>query len=177
MSDIDAVTVGAEIEVLVQELSALGDSPAKAQAQELVRLLMSLYGAGLSRVLDVVRTEGGGPQAVLDRLATDPLLASLLVLHDLHPHPVELRVQRALAGLQPHLPASTHVTLVGVEGDSVRVSVERPAAGQAPAGGTVRVAIQRAIQEAAPEITAIQIDGLGDPLIQIARSSPSATAR
>jgi hypothetical protein len=135
---------------------------------------MSLYGAGLSRMLDVVRTEGGGPPAVLDRLAADPLLASLLVLHDLHPHPLEFRVQRAVTELQPHLPALTRVTLVAVERDSVRVAVERTAAGQTD--GTVRLAIERAIQEAAPEITAIHVEG-ASPLIQIARSSPSAGAQ
>lgn len=177
MSDIDAAAVGAEIEALVQKLSALGESSAKAQAQELVRLLMSLYGAALSRMLDLIRAEGGGPQAVLDRIASDPLLASLLVLHDLHPHPVALRVQRALTGLQPHLPASTTVTLVAIERDSVRVSVQGAAAGQAQAGGTVRLAVERAIQEVAPEIAAIHIDALGGPLIQIVRQSPAATAR
>ena len=173
MNDIDAAAVGAEIEIRVRELSAVTDSPAVARAQELVRLLMSLYGAGLSRMLDVVRTERGGPQAVLDRMATDPLLASLLVLHDLHPHSVELRIQRALATLQPYLPASTNVTLMAVERDSVRVTVERSAAGRGEAGDTVRRAIERAIQEAAPEIAAIEVEDLGGPLIQIARASPA----
>ncbi|HEX2166682.1 MAG TPA: NifU family protein [Longimicrobiales bacterium] len=177
MSTVDPATVGARIEALVQQLSALDSSPAKAQAQELVRLLMSLYGAGLSRVLDIVRTEGGGPEAVLDRLAAEPLLASLLVLHDLHPHPVQLRVERALAELRPHLPAATNVTLVAVEQDAVRVAVGRAASGQPRAGEAVRAAIERAIQEAAPEITAIHIEGAGEPLIQIGRSSSTAAAR
>ncbi len=192
MSNTDAATVGAGIEALIQKLGALDDSPAKAQAQELARLLMSLYGEGLSRVLDIVRTERGGPQAVLDRLASEPLLASLFVLHELHPHPVDVRVERALARLQPHLPAFTRVTLVAVHHDSVRVTVERATADQCQSGGTVRLAIERAIQEAAPEIAAVHIEGLGDPpspsaprssgsaearpLIQIARSSPPAAA-
>jgi hypothetical protein len=176
MRHVDPATIGAEIETLVQKLSALGDSPAKAQAEELVRLLLSLYGAGLSRVLDLIRTERGGPEAVLERFAADPLLASLLVLHDLHPHPVEVRVQRALAGLQPHLPGSVHVTLAAVEAESVRVTVERPTSGPIQAGATIRAAIERAIQEAAPELTAISIEGLEEPLIQIVRSSPIRAA-
>lgn len=163
MSHVDPATIGAEIESLIRKMGALGDSQARAQARELMRLLMSLYGAGLSRMLEIVRTEGGGPQAVLDRLASDPLLASLLVLHDLHPHPIDSRVQRALMGLRPHLPADTHLTLVAVDNDSVRLKVEQSADGQARSAGTIRLAIERAIQEAAPEVGAIQIDGLDDP--------------
>jgi hypothetical protein len=171
MSDVDAAAIGAEIESLIRKMGALGDSHTTDQAQELVRLLMSLYGAGLSRVLDIVRTEAGGPQAVLERFAIDPLLASLLVLHDLHPHPLDVRVERALNGLRPHLPAHTHLTLVAAGGDSVRVTVAQSTAGQAQAGGSIRLAIERAIQEVAPEIGAIHIDGLDDPLIQIVRPS------
>jgi hypothetical protein len=178
MSGVDPEAVGAEIETLVGKLSALSDSPAKVHAQELVRLLMSLYGAGLSRILALVRTEGGGPQAVLDRCAADPLLASLLALHDLHPHPIEARVRRALAGLHPHLPESTRVALVALERESVRVAVEGAPPGRTERD-TLRLAIQRAIHEAAPELAAVEIDGLEAPLIQIVRSTstPAAAAR
>jgi hypothetical protein len=173
MSAVDPEALGADIETLVGKLSALGDSPAKTHAQELVRLLMSLYGAGLSRILALIRTEGGGPQAVLDRCAADPLLTSLLALHDLHPYPIAVRVQRALAELQPHLPASTRLTLMAVDDGGVRVMVERQGGAQA-APETLRVAIERAIQEAAPEVTGIFIQGLDEPLIQITRSSTAA---
>jgi hypothetical protein len=37
-----------------------------------------------------------------------------------------------------------------------------------PSGG-IRLAIERAIQEAAPEVVAVEIDGLEEPLIQIVR--------
>src|SRR5688500_6089370 len=117
----DPATVGGEIEQLVQKMAALADAPERAEAQELVRLLMSLYGAGLTRMLDVIRTESGGPQAVLDRLANDGLVASLLVLHDLHPHPTDRRVMKAMAGLTPHLPSHLAFSAVEVYGDRVRV--------------------------------------------------------
>jgi hypothetical protein len=176
MSHVDPATIGAEIESLIRKMGEPGDSRATAQAQELVRLVMSLYGAGLSRVLEIVRTEGGGPHAVLERFATDPLLASLLVLHELHPHPIDIRVERALTGLGPHLPAHTHLTLVAADSASVHVRVDRPAGVQAQSGGHVRLAIERAIQEAAPEIGSIHIDGLEDALIQIVRPAKDPAA-
>ena len=65
------------------------------RVEELVQCVMSLYGAGLERVLDTV-----GPDAVR-RLADDELVGNLLVLHDLHPDDVDTRVQRALDQVRP----------------------------------------------------------------------------
>ncbi len=40
---------------------------------------------------------------LLDRLAADDLVASLLAVHGLHPYDVETRVARALDGVRPYL--------------------------------------------------------------------------
>lgn len=170
-ADHDPTAVAADIERLIQKMGALGDADARAQAQELVRLLMTLYGAGLSRILDIVRTEQGGSDAIVGRLATDSLVASLLVLHDLHPHPVAARVERALAALRPHLP-QVEIVLEKSSEDAIRVRVDRGHVGDCMSDNAVRVAVERAIQEAAPEIGTIHIDGLSDAqrtLIQIVR--------
>jgi hypothetical protein len=169
--DMDPTTAGAALEGLLLEIEAGDDAVAKTRAQALVRLLMSLYGAGLSRMLDVVRTEHGGPAAVLDRFAGDGLIANLLVLHDLHPHPVHHRVSRAIAALQPHLPPHISLTVVGTSADTVHVRAESSGAGLP--SPNLRASVERAVQEAAPEIATIHIDGLpnGNGLIQIARSS------
>ena len=169
----DPAAIGAEIERLLQRLGALEDSDARMQAQELVRLLISLYGGALSRMLAIVRTERGGPDAMMDRFAEDGLIASLLVLHELHPHPVQRRVEGALAWLAPHLPAGTTVEVLGIHGETLRLRLDAEPAGRAAAAGTIRASIERAIHEAAPEIEAVDIDGL-DPaeprsLIQIVR--------
>src|SRR5687767_13510815 len=121
---VDPAAIGVQIENLIAKMGAADDTQSAAEAQELVRLLMSLYGAGLSRMLDIVRTEVGGPQAVLDRLGNDPLVASLLVLHDLHPQPIDVRIKVALAGLTPHLPIQT-LTVLSANSNSVHVRVDR----------------------------------------------------
>jgi hypothetical protein len=167
----DPAAAGIALEGLLLEIEAGDDAAAKTHAQALVRLLMSLYGAGLSRMLDVVRTEHGGPAAVLNRFAGDGLIANLLVLHDLHPHPVHHRVTTAIAALQPHLPPHICLTVVGVTADTVRLRAE--SSGPALPGAHLRASVERAVQEAAPEIATIHIEGLpnGDGLIQILRSS------
>jgi hypothetical protein len=175
----DAAALTAQIEQHIERLEALGDSAAKAEAQSLVRRLLSLYGTGLSRMLDIVRTERAGPEATFERFAADPLVASLLVLHDLHPVPVERRLERCLMALQPHLPPETTPRVVSVDGDAVRILFEHHGPAVAAKSG-LRDAIERAIREAAPEIATISIEGIAyaqEPLIQIIRRPAPAVVR
>lgn len=173
----DPAAIGLEIETLIERLEALGDAPASADARELVRLLMSLYGAGLARILDIARTETGGPQAILDRFAADGLVASLMVLHDLHPHPLEVRVQQAVAALQPHLPPKMTLRVLAAAGSVVRLQIDAPPQSQSGAVN-LRASVERAIQEAAPEIRDVHIEGADGlaaaPLIQITGRSGAA---
>lgn len=166
---------GDRIEILMGELAAA--SPAvRGKAEELVRLLMRLYGAGLDRILTAVDDAGqaaAGP--IFARLAADDLVASLLVLHDLHPLDLETRVARALDHVRPHLglQGSDDVELLGVEDGVVRLRLEGKSSTAA-----LKRAVEKAIQEAAPDIARIEVEGA---LVQIGgkgslRSSAKSSA-
>ena len=71
--------MGARIEELLGQIRAAGDPGTAEVAEEVVRLVVELYGAGLERAVELA-----GPEA-LERFVGDELVASLLVLHDLHP--------------------------------------------------------------------------------------------
>ena len=93
---------GERIEELLATLRSASGSAAAA-AEELVRLLLGLYGDGLGHIMDALSAEGAAGEAVRDRLLADPLVESLLLLHDLHPLDVDTRVQRALDRVRPYL--------------------------------------------------------------------------
>ena len=65
-----------------------------------MRLVTELYGAGLERILTIVGKVD--PPLVVD-LAADDLVASLLLVHDLHPEDLEQRVEGALESVRPFL--------------------------------------------------------------------------
>src|SRR5687767_3697524 len=108
----DSNQIAVRIGSLIEQLDTLGDARAAAVARDLVRDVLTLHGSGFGRMLDLIRTELGGPPALLDRIAADPLLVGLLVLHDLHPEPALVRIDRALTALRPHLPAAVDLTPV-----------------------------------------------------------------
>ena len=87
--------VGERIEEILAFLGS-GDGKSAAAAEELVGLLVELYGDGLGHIMAIVGGAGPAGTAILAGLSEDPLVESLLLLHDLHPLDVDARIQRAL---------------------------------------------------------------------------------
>lgn len=176
MSDRDPVHVAADIERAITSLNTIADPDAAERGRELAQLLMSLYGAGLARVLEILRAEGPAAATTIERLAADPLVSSLLTLHDMHPHPAAERIARALSALQQALPAGAALRLVSCV--IPRAQIQVSLADHSPvAPDTLRQAIHRAVADAAPEITAIDIDGIPVRLLQILRPPSAAGVR
>jgi Fe-S cluster biogenesis protein NfuA/nitrite reductase/ring-hydroxylating ferredoxin subunit len=155
----DLRAAGERIEMLLDASSAHG-AMARERSEELVRLVADLYGAGLGRILDIVHDQGRLDEQVLDALAADDLVASLLLVHGLHPYDVGTRIERALDEVRPYL--GTHggdVELLGVTGAGVvRLRLLGSCDGCASSSVTLKLAVEGAVEAAAPEITGIEVD-------------------
>lgn len=168
----------ARIELLLGELGACTDPHVAARTRELVQLLADLYGAGLGRVVALTQ-EHSRTGDLLEALGDDPLVGPLLLLHDLHPLPLEARVVRCVGrvGTLAALRGVT-VTLDSQDEACVRLGIGAVSPACAGALADVAQALERAIAAAAPEIERIEIarvEGKPDPaLIQITRA-PAAT--
>jgi Fe-S cluster biogenesis protein NfuA/nitrite reductase/ring-hydroxylating ferredoxin subunit len=168
MDDAQARERVAEIERLLGEIESL-DEPARSLATDTVQALLELYGEGLDRIVAFV-DEAGGREAA-EELAEDELVSHLLLLHGLHPVDVETRVARALEEVRPYL--GSHgggVELLGVEEGVVRLRLEGSCEGCPSSAMTLRLAIEEAIQKAAPDVERVEAEGVTDPnpgLIQL----------
>ena len=152
----DLRAVGTRIEELLGRIRSAGDPGTAETAEEVVRLVVELYGAGLERAVELA-----GPE-VTERLAGDELVASLLVLHGLHPKDTETRVVEALDKVRPYLGSHAGgVELLGVSPEGVvHLRLEGSCDGCPSSTMTVKLAIERAIEEAAPEVTAVEVENL-----------------
>ncbi len=160
--DVDATV--SRIEELIAELGEADPRLARA-SEELVRQLMGLYGAAFARILEILGDDAAA------RFADDKLLASLLLLHGLHPVPAEARVAGALARLERRL-GDARLSIAELSEERLRIRVEWN--GAAPPASAAAM-IERAVSAEAPEIAAIEIEGLPQaaaPLVQIV---PAAT--
>ena len=80
--------------------------------------------------------------AMLDRLTEDPLVESLLLLHDLHPLDVDARIQRALDRVRPYLGSHAGgVEYLGVRDGVARLRLEGSCHGCPSSTVTVQLAI------------------------------------
>jgi len=101
----DTAARGEQLVDRVQELQGRlelsGDSATRALAEELVSAIVQMYGAGLERILGSLLWAGEDGERVAASLADDELVGTLLLIHDLHPVPLEQRVQDALDSVRP----------------------------------------------------------------------------
>ncbi len=159
------------IDVLLDELGQAAPPAVMGRVEELLQCVMSLYGAGLARVLETVEPD------MVRRLADDELVGNLLVLNDLHPDDVDTRVQQALDKVRPYLGSHAGgVSLSGVDAQGVvHLRLEGSCDGCPSSALTVTSAIEDAILLAAPDVVAVEAEGMVSeepPLLQIGRFEP-----
>jgi Fe-S cluster biogenesis protein NfuA/nitrite reductase/ring-hydroxylating ferredoxin subunit len=144
-------TAGDRIQTLLDSCAA-GGTAAQERAQQLVREVVGLYGAGLERIIQL------GEPGLAERLATDDLLASLLLVHGLHPHDMHRRVSDALDRVRPYLGShGGDVDLLEVTGDTVLLAFTGSCKSCPSSAVTLELAVEDAVRAAAPEITSIEV--------------------
>lgn len=149
--------VGDRIQTLLDAVGSPGVSgpAARERAELLVREVVGLYGAALTRILEL-----SDPDTV-DRYADDELVASLLVVHGLHPHDVRRRVDDALQRVRPYLGShGGDIELVTVTDDLVvQLRFGGSCTGCPSSAATLELAVEDAVRSAAPEISGIEVVG------------------
>jgi Fe-S cluster biogenesis protein NfuA/nitrite reductase/ring-hydroxylating ferredoxin subunit len=154
----DLQVVGERINALI-DASASGGVVARERAEELVRLVADLYGSGLERLLTILHELGRLDDEALAALAADDLVAGLLLVHDLHPYDITTRVEQALDNVRPYLGShGGDVELLAVSGDVVRLRLLGSCDGCPSSSVTLKLAVEGAIEAAAPEIIAIEVE-------------------
>jgi Fe-S cluster biogenesis protein NfuA/nitrite reductase/ring-hydroxylating ferredoxin subunit len=153
----------ARVETLLGEIEALEDPNARQKAAEIVQVLLDLYGEGMARMMETV-SQGDERERTFQAFADDELVSHLLLLHGLHPLAVETRVVRALEEVRPYLQSQGgNVELLGVEGGVARLRMQGSCDGCPSSAMTLKLAIEEAVQKAAPDLEGIEAEGVAEP--------------
>jgi Fe-S cluster biogenesis protein NfuA/nitrite reductase/ring-hydroxylating ferredoxin subunit len=147
---------GERIEQALTALARIEDRQVRETAEGALRLVVGLYGDALGRIVELLAVRW--PEAAA-ALGHDDLVASLLVVHDLHPEPTARRVEGALEDVRPYLGShGGDVELVSIDDGVVRLRLLGSCDGCASSSVTLKLAVERAIAEAAPEVVDIQVE-------------------
>jgi Fe-S cluster biogenesis protein NfuA len=148
------------IEFLIEEVERFPDPQARARTQEVLRTVMELHGAGLERLLEKLADIGEPGFAVIDELARDEVVGAVLLLHGLHPVDLETRVRQALEKVRPLLKShGGNVELLDLTEGVARLRMLGSCDGCPSSAMTLKLAIEKAVYEQAPDLVAIEVDG------------------
>jgi Fe-S cluster biogenesis protein NfuA/nitrite reductase/ring-hydroxylating ferredoxin subunit len=152
----------------VQSLSSavdeLPDPRARELAQDLVGAVIAMYGDGLRRIIEAISASRGAGATILDELAQDGAVASLLLIHDLYPVVLEQRVIEALDTVRPYMEShGGNVELLGIEDGVAKLELQGSCNGCAASHATLELAIKQALDEHCPDLMGLEVIGVTEP--------------
>jgi Fe-S cluster biogenesis protein NfuA/nitrite reductase/ring-hydroxylating ferredoxin subunit len=163
---VTAATEGPEklverVQDLQSRLSAAGDETTRQLAEELVSAIVQMYGAGLEQVLGVLFAAGDEGGRLAMTMADDPLVATLFMIHDLHPVPLADRVNQALEHVRPYMEShGGNVELLSLEDGVARLRLEGSCSDCSASAVTLELAIKQALEQAAPDLDGLEVEGV-----------------
>lgn len=158
------------VQELTAQLDNISDPSVRKTAQEFMRAIMELYGLGLAKVVTVLSESGDAGAPMRQELIQDGVFASLLLIHDLYPVPLEERVEEALDSVRPYL--NSHggaVEVASLKDGILSLRLEGSCKGCPASSATLELAIKKALDEAAPDLVGLHVDGVVDNEPQPAR--------
>jgi Fe-S cluster biogenesis protein NfuA/nitrite reductase/ring-hydroxylating ferredoxin subunit len=164
------------VQDLTAKVDGLQDVRARTLAQELVSAIIAMYGDGLSRIMEVIGESREAGATIFDQLSQDGAVASLLLIHDLYPVSLEERVVEALDTVRPYMEShGGNVVLVGIEDGVASLVLEGSCNGCAASRATLELAIKQALDEHAPDLAGLEVQGVTDePLSELGNALPMA---
>jgi Fe-S cluster biogenesis protein NfuA len=142
---------------LIEQIEAQSNPSARALLQECLEALLAFYGEGLARVLEQLRTEATAAQ-VLERLLQDQTVSALLLIHGLHPVPLEARLQAALEKVRPYMQShGGGIEFLGVVDDVAQVRLQGTCQSCPSSTITLELAVRRAVEEACPDLLGLEV--------------------
>lgn len=143
------------------ELERITDPAARATAEALIGAVIELYGEGLERILATLDQAGAAGAELREQLACDGVVASLMLIHGLYPVDLEQRVGEALDSVRPYMEShGGNVELLGIEDGVARIRLEGSCEGCPASSSTLELAIKQALDEAAPDLEGLMVEGV-----------------
>jgi Fe-S cluster biogenesis protein NfuA/nitrite reductase/ring-hydroxylating ferredoxin subunit len=163
LTPVSAEDLVGRVQELQAQLDAASDPATREVAEELVSAVVQMYGAGLEKIFSALADHGEAGGSIAAGLAEDPDVASLLLIHDLHPVSLETRVVEALEKVRPYMEShGGNVELLSLEDGVARIRLEGSCSDCKASSATLELAIKQALEEAAPDLWGLEVEGINE---------------
>jgi len=150
-----------DLEARIDRLSEALESvpePGRSVAEELLSAVLQMHGEALGRIRDLIDDD------TAQRLLADPTVAGVLLVHDMYPVSLEERVVQALDSVRPYMEShGGDVELLGVDDGVARLKLQGSCHGCAASASTLELAIKKALDETAPDLLDVVVEGEDEP--------------
>jgi Fe-S cluster biogenesis protein NfuA/nitrite reductase/ring-hydroxylating ferredoxin subunit len=151
------------VQELQAQLDSTGDPATREVAEALVSAVVQMYGAGLEKIFNALADHGEAGEQIAAGLAEDADVGSLLLIHDLHPIPLETRVTEALEKVRPYMEShGGNVELLSLEEGVARIRLQGSCSDCKASSATLELAIKQALEEAAPDLWGLEVEGINE---------------
>jgi Fe-S cluster biogenesis protein NfuA/nitrite reductase/ring-hydroxylating ferredoxin subunit len=151
---------GKRIQVLVEKIQGLDDPAAREMLQECLGAVLNFYGHGLERILQIIEKNGGEGRKVHEALLQDGGVGGLLLIHGLHPVPLEKRLADALDKVRPYMQShGGDVELISLEDNFALLRLDGHCKTCPSSAVTLELAVRHAIEEACPDLSGFEVEG------------------
>lgn len=141
-----------QVEGLIAQIEQEADAKTLATTRVLVQALLDLHKEGLSKIIDAVNSE---TPPLMQKLADDDYISSLLLLHDLHPTTLSSRLTEGLKNWNAKLSEEgARVDVLGVKDGHVELAVQIARDHNLP---QVRELVQQLIDTTIPDAASVNI--------------------
>jgi len=153
------------VEELTAQVERIPDAGSRRAAEDLMSAVIDMYGLGLARIVEILDSDEGATE-IKQRLVDDGVVASLMLIHDLYPVPIEERVAEALDDVRPYMEShGGNVELVSLDDGVARIRLEGSCDGCPASSSTLELAIKTALEERAPDLLGIEVEGIEQDLL------------
>lgn len=150
----------AKLHKLIQQLESSSDPATQSRVREIVQTMMDFHAQAIEKMLEQIAESETAGCALIDKLAEDDLISSLLLLYNLHPLDMESRIAQALEKVRPYLHShGGNVELLSTADGIVRLRLQGSCHGCPSSAATLKQTIETAIYEKAPDVVGIEVEG------------------
>ncbi len=159
-----------QLNLLVEQIESYPDAKIRDKTLDLVQIILALHREALRRVLtsfDLLPDK----EKILSQVAADDVVRAILLIHGLLPNDLQTRVAVAIDELRPFLISQGgDVELLSVNDGRARMRLMRNGQG-APPISALKLEIEKALIEAAPELLGIEIEGVSEQIEATAKAA------
>jgi Fe-S cluster biogenesis protein NfuA/nitrite reductase/ring-hydroxylating ferredoxin subunit len=149
------------VQDLQERLDSTSDAATREVADQLVSAVVQMYGAGLQRIVELLAGARADGRALAEAMSEDELVATLLLIHDLHPVPLSDRVQAALDSVRPYMEShGGNVELLSLHDGVATIHLRGSCSDCSASAVTLELAIKQALEEAAPDLEGLEVLGV-----------------